>query len=272
MSRGGAGPRPSKLNPSIPPLSPAMSRRFANNSISRSQLGEQARVAQKAAQTGGRPSRRAILPRKGARVAQPNRRGVRIPPEKWYEPTGAGDGKYRIVTQEAGVGYRHVVTPDDIRERLSRLPAWMTRSLEVVQLSKITRKKKTFPCYGMQWGNALYLYPIESSRIEQFVSSPSPRHKNETRLYGAVWSQASDGRWICTWSEESIRDFYLNNILIHELGHLVDERNTSYLDRERYAEWFAIEYGYLPTQRERLARLAAEKLARSIQAAEGMLE
>ena len=41
-----------------------------------------------------------------------------------------------------------------------------------------------------------------------------------------------------------MRDYYLNNILIHELGHLVDSRNTGYVDRERYAEWFAVEYGY----------------------------
>jgi hypothetical protein len=45
------------------------------------------------------------------------------------------------------------------------------------------------------------------------------------------------------WTESAIRDFYLNNILIHELGHLLDDRNDSYVDRERYAEWFAIRYG-----------------------------
>lgn len=186
-----------------------------------------------------------------------------MPPEKWYEPTENGDLDYRIVMQAAGNGYQHVLSPEDVRARLSRLPSWMTQGLEVVQLSEITRKKKTFPCYGMQWGSAIYLYPIEASRIEQFVSPPSPRHKKETSLFGGVWSQHANGRWICTWSEESIRDFYLNNILIHELGHLLDERNRSYLDRERYAEWFAIEHGYLPTQRERLARRAAEKLLQS---------
>jgi hypothetical protein len=241
-----------------------MSRRVANNSIARSQLREQARVAQAVAKCGKGPSRRAILPGKGARIAQPNRCGVRMPPEKWHEPTGNRAGRYKIITQTPGVGYRHVVSADDVRERLARLPSWMTESLEVVQLSQITRKKKTFPCYGMQWGSTLYLYPIEESRIEQFLNAPSPRHQNETRLFGGVWSQANNSRWICTWTEESIRDFYLNNILIHELGHLLDERNTSYLDRERYAEWFAIEHGYLPTQRERLARLASEKLARSL--------
>jgi hypothetical protein len=236
-----------------------MSRRTHSNSIARSQLREQARVAS----SGKRPSRRAIMHGKGARVAQPTRSGVRMPPEKWYEPTENGASGYRIITQAPGKAYQHVLSPEDVRARLAQLPAWMTRGLEVVQLSEITRKKKTFPCYGMQWGSAIYLYPIEASRVEQFVSAPSPRHKKETTLFGGVWSQHRNGRWICTWSEESIRDFYLNNILIHELGHLLDERNRSYVDRERYAEWFAIEHGYLPTQRERLARRAAEKLMQS---------
>ena len=86
------------------------------------------------------------------------------PPEDWYEPTEATN--YRIVVQEPGEGYRHVVTPDQIRERLSQVPQKFLKQLEVVQLSKMTRKKQSFPCYGMQWGNALYLYPIEESFVE----------------------------------------------------------------------------------------------------------
>ena len=68
-------------------------------------------------------------------------------------------------------------------------------------------------------------------------------------MYGGQWIQASAGLWKLVWSEESIRDFYLNNILIHELGHLVDSRNSRYVDRERYAEWFALEYGYKASRR-----------------------
>ncbi len=40
---------------------------------------------------------------------------------------------------------------------------------------------------------------------------------------------------------------------MHELGHLLDDRNTSYVDRERFAEWFAVQYGYLPTRSQRSA-------------------
>jgi len=33
-------------------------------------------------------------------------------------------------------------------------------------------------------------------------------------------------------------------VLIHEIGHTVDDRNGGYIDRERFANWFAVEYGY----------------------------
>jgi hypothetical protein len=165
------------------------------------------------------------------------------PPEDWYEPTDAET--YRIIVQDPGPGYRHVVTPAEIRERLSRVPQRFLEQLEVVQLSRITRKKQSFPCYGMQWGNALYLYPLEESLCEQYDTPPRPNLVNESQMYGGRWSEPSPGTWALTWSEEAARDFYLNNILIHELGHLIDERNTGYVERERFAEWFAVHYGYL---------------------------
>ena len=65
-------------------------------------------------------------------------------------------------------------------------------------------------------------------------------------MYGAHWEKG-ETTWRLVWTEESLKDFYLNNILIHELGHLVDNRNTAYEARERYAEWFAVQYGYRAT-------------------------
>ena len=80
-------------------------------------------------------------------------------------------------------------------------------------------------------------------------------------MYGGRWVQ--NGRqWQLIWTEQTIRDFYLNNVLMHELGHLLDQRNTNYTDRERYAEWFAIEHGYRASRRSDLARRAARKITR----------
>ena len=167
------------------------------------------------------------------------------PPEDWHEPND-GNG-YRIVTQPPGHGYRHVVTPEQVRQRLSKVPQRFVRELSVVQLSRVTRKKQSFPCYGMQWGTTLYLYPLEESLVESFYSPPRPNLVNEVNMYGGRWEQPTPGLWTLTWTEQAAEDFYLNNILIHELGHLVDNRNSTYTDRERFAEWFAIEYGYRRT-------------------------
>jgi hypothetical protein len=173
-----------------------------------------------------------------------------VPPEDWHEPTEERAG-YKIIVQPPGEGFRHILTPEDVRQRLAEFPAHMTQDLEVVQFSRMTRKKQSFPCYGMQWGASLYLYPIETGLIEYYNCPPTPAQVNEARMYGGVWSETSRGVWGLQWTEESVRDFYLNNILIHELGHLVDNRNTGYVARERYAEWFALEYGYKRSQTAR---------------------
>ena len=188
--------------------------------------------------------RKSIVVAKRSRgLVGPDRRPF-IPPEDWYEPHDHGTNTFDVVVQEPGRGYQHVVSEEDVRQRLSELPEKFTAPLQVVQLSRMTRKKRSFPCYGMQWGTALYLYPVESELVEYFGRPPRPAEYNETRLFGGRWDHEGGSCWKLTWTPATIRDFYLNNVLIHELGHLLDQRNTSYHDRERFADWFAIEYGY----------------------------
>jgi hypothetical protein len=201
------------------------------------------------------------VPRRNQRLVQRDQSRDYIPPEDWHDPVEANAVGYRIITQIPGNGFRHVVTADEVQQRLAELPAWMLNSLDVVQLSRMTRKKLRLPCYGMQWGTALYLYPIEESLEETFCAAPNPSLLIETKMYGGKWTQ-SGKFWRLTWTEKSIKDYYLNNILIHELGHLLDDRNTSYTDRERFAEWFAIQYGYLPTQRARAGKRKRQQVHR----------
>lgn len=170
------------------------------------------------------------------------------PPEDWHEPLEE-TAEYRFVCQPPGKGYRHVLTPDEITDRLNLLPPAMLEPLQVIQLSRMTRKKERFPCYGMQWGSTLYLYPIEDTLVEYYHRPPTPRERTEARMYGGRWVEDTPGSWKLVWTEAAIKDFYLNNILIHELGHLLDDRNSRHVDRERFAEWFAIEHGYRSSER-----------------------
>lgn len=162
-------------------------------------------------------------------------------PEKWHEPVGREEFKY--VVQAAGLGFIHPVTPAEITARLADLAPSLVEPLEVVQLSTMTRKRKLFPCYGMQWGPNVYLYPIEESLVEVYSRAPKPDQLVEAKMFGGVWTQHGK-QWQLTWTEAAIKDFYLNNVLIHELGHVLDTRNTNAEARERYAIWFATEYGY----------------------------
>ncbi|WP_199193333.1 hypothetical protein [Blastopirellula marina] len=200
--------------------------------------------------------------RRGGNAARTTKTDYFAPPEDWHEPTNDTGTDYKFIYQSPGEGFCHILTEQEIRERLAQLPEWMLEGLEVVQLSRLTRKKLSFPCYGMQWGAAIYLYPMDESLIEYFPHPPRPEQLVEAKMFGAVWEEDEDGFWRLEWTEETIKDFYLNNVLVHELGHLLDTRNNNYVARERYAEWFAIEYGYRPTRRQSLAAQAAKKVVR----------
>jgi len=220
-----------------------MSRRPESNS-----KNPQRQARQRNALAKARATRRVTRLRKRARGLYANDCQSQSPPEDWYDEVGDNTAEYRIVVQPPGPGHRHVVTPAEIRQRLSQLPDHFLAPLEVIQLSRMTRKKLTFPCYGMQWGSTLYLYPLDESLTEYFYSPPVPALLNETRMYGGRWVHEAPETWKLIWTEATIKDYYLNNILIHELGHLLDERNSTYRDRERFAEWFAIEHGYRASQ------------------------
>jgi len=199
---------------------------------------------------------------KRARGTGGSKKGPYLPPEDWYEPAGVDDATFDVVVQEPGDGFEHVVTEQEVRQRLAELPTWMLKPLEVVQLSRMTRKKRRFPCYGMQWGPTLYLYPVEASLVEFYSRPPKPAQVAEANMFGGRWLQECASTWKLVWSPEAINDFYLNNILIHELGHLLDTRNTSYVDRERYAEWFAVEHGYKSSSQSRLERRGRQRPVR----------
>ena len=162
-------------------------------------------------------------------------------PEAWHEPRGREVIEY--LTQPAGEDFLHPVTIDEVRARVAQLPAEFTRQIEVIQFSTMTRKRQLFPLDGMQWGPNVYLSPMEASLVETYKRPPTPQQLVEARMFGGEWSQI--GReWRLTWTLDTIRDFYLNNVLIHEIGHVNDQRNTNSVARERYANWFATEYGF----------------------------
>jgi len=171
------------------------------------------------------------------------------PTEIFYESRGYRDtpGQLpRYILQQPRDEYIHVVTPQEAVDRLSLLENDVGReiAIEIVQFSTGTNKQMRDLLYGLQWGTSIYLYPMHESLTEQLAEPLNPIARQEYEKYGAKYVVKNPDEWSIQWGLETIRDFYLNNILIHEAGHMDDDRNTSPAKREAYANWFAETYGY----------------------------
>ena len=204
---------------------------------SKSRTATPGRISERRRATSGRPA--GAFRQRGSDTSQ--RSNQFYAHDQWYEPSDSD--VVQLYRRDPGAGYFHPVTLEEVVDRIEQLPARYRQSLEVIELARMTRKRSLFPCYGLQWGPNVYLYPIEESLVETFTRPPRPEQVIEAKMYGGVWTQ--DGKlWKLSWTEHALRDFYLNNVLIHEIGHVNDTRNRNQNTRERYADWFAIEYGY----------------------------
>lgn len=171
---------------------------------------------------------------------------IEFPPRGETEETEDNFPQYHVMPP--GNGYIHPLVKNDVIDRIAELPSVIRRSLasclDHIVMPTHTRKMDSDGSYGIQWGSSLYLFPMEENREEYFFD-PSPLKLQETKRFGARWSHNRDkNSWTCRWTPEGLIDFYRENVLIHELGHLLDKRNNSYIDRERFAEAFAQQYGH----------------------------
>jgi hypothetical protein len=136
----------------------------------------------------------------------------------------------------------------DVAELLSRVPSNFLKFLDGIYLLGGTSKqliasRRRFR-YGCYWRSQIYLYAFPRRMMKEYWNHlPKPAIVEEYRRMGAEWKSDQSSWWLI-FDESSIRQFYLFNVLLHELGHHVDKRvwSRSTESAERYAEWFAQEY------------------------------
>lgn len=107
----------------------------------------------------------------------------------------------------------HVCQAEHVERRLRRVPAEHLEDLRAVFLLAGTRKQQrcwssSLYCYGLYWRSCVFLYAYLFSEAQR--------------------------RYI-----DVLRDFYLNDVLIHEIGHHVDrDRSASRHTKEGFANAF----------------------------------
>jgi len=140
---------------------------------------------------------------------------------------------------------------DDVKKILSQIPDDMLVGLRrIALLGGTSRQEKSawsddwrYGCYGYGCVT-LFAYPAR----RKIWSSANLHKPAEIHAYQRAGVEISheNRNWVYKFTDESIRRFYLWDVLVHEIGHHVDRDHPdrSIKRSERFAEWFAKTYGF----------------------------
>lgn len=142
------------------------------------------------------------------------------------------------------------ITPDDIKEVLKKLPNEHTRSLSYIWLRKI--KKRDYlndPLQGSFIVGSgvhliiLYPFPIDNRMIFGKVK-PLQKKVNYYKNYTTELQQDDKGYWYLQWAEDEIKKYYLENLLLYEIGNSIHSYYSIYWSKaaDKKKEAFADSY------------------------------
>jgi hypothetical protein len=151
-----------------------------------------------------------------------------------------------IVERPLADQFHRPYTVADVVNVLTTIPASHLSGLDGVYLMGGTAKQRRTRnlTFGMYSQNRIYLFPVATQRLADGWTCPN--NPAQVQIYvrcGAHVRTSKRGATV-TFDEESLRRFYLIDVLPHEIGHHVDHaRGSTSRDAERFAEWFA-DYQY----------------------------
>jgi hypothetical protein len=141
----------------------------------------------------------------------------------------------------------------DVKAVLAGVPRGFLRGLDAVYVMGGTWKQDKVALsdlyrYGEYGWGAVYLFAFPRRRLDwRCKRLPKPAIRQEYERAGARFERVGGGS-VCRFDLDSLRRFYLYDVLIHEVGHHVDRfsRGKPYARGERFAEWFVREHGGFP--------------------------
>ncbi len=142
------------------------------------------------------------------------------------------------------------VTIKDIEATLKSIPEQFVRCIRQVALLGGTKKqdKTAFNMfyYGLHYCGSVALCAFPKKFLKQYYNNePPPLAKQEyERVHAKIYQEGPS--WVLELNEKSLKEFYLRDVLIHEIGHAVEftKRPAGTNLTEEFAEWFVREYGF----------------------------
>ncbi len=144
------------------------------------------------------------------------------------------------------------VSVEEIKQFLLKLPKEQTDNITHIWLRKVSKKEyekdKIQGCFICGSGvQLIVLYPFPTN-LKMDFGSRKPTRK-ELKWYAAYQPELleKEGKWILKWTKESIKRYYLEGLLLHEMGHQLDsyyQRYWSATYKKQKAESFADNFAY----------------------------
>ena len=145
----------------------------------------------------------------------------------------------------------HPINAADIEQQLKVMPSENSDRLTHIWLRKV-KKTDYYAAKGFQAcfinGGGVNLIVLKAfpMDLKMRFGKNRPIQKNVNQYVKWTDKLESDEKgWYLVWTEETIKDYYLNYLLLHEIGHYIESQYQRYysqadkVKREEFADNFA---------------------------------
>ncbi|RJP66015.1 MAG: hypothetical protein C4532_16625 [Candidatus Abyssobacteria bacterium SURF_17] len=150
--------------------------------------------------------------------------------------------RIRYIVDPPPKGYVYPCTPKDVRRKLASLSEEMLRNVSVIHLCNQVKMNPGVDAHIYD-NSCIRIYPVpEKLRWAYGKKKPNPACMQERLEFGAYWQKIED-EWFLCWDKDSLREYVLSHVLLHEIGHSMDDKHCGTRRGEKLAEAFAHHYG-----------------------------
>jgi hypothetical protein len=135
-------------------------------------------------------------------------------------------------------GMTYPCSVKEIKDIILKLPAHHVEGIKRIRLSA----QRGINADASYVDGIITIYAVPSEFKLIYPIKPTDREMQEYCRFGAKWENMGE-YWFCYWKPEQFRDYILYHVLLHEIGHHMDEhhKKRSSAGKESFAENYANE-------------------------------